>query len=337
MKNVVILFLSVFLLYSCKNEETFTGDAPNFVLNVETSQLEPVPGTYMYIRGVAQASNSLESVRIKIEDWELDKTITMKSDDIKTYDVDSLLGLSAQQCGSFLNQTTHKTEVGGEIGRFFLYEADGLFQNQEEINSHTDEHGNLIQPNAKPGDIRFVDQNGDGVLDESDKIYAGSGLPKYTVGLNASFAYKNFDLSFNMVGNFGNKIFNSQKQRLDSGYAGVNVRAGLWDDVWREDNPSGTVPRLSVNDANGNFTTPSTYFLESGNYVRMQNLQLGYNFAIDAVKFRVYLSAQNVFTITKYSGMDPEAPVGTDVLASGIDWFPYAQPKMYFIGLNVNF
>lgn len=88
MKNVVILFLSVFLLYSCKNEETFTGDAPNFVLNVETSQLEPVPGTYMYIRGVAQASNSLESVRIKIEDWELDKTITMKSDDIKTYDVD---------------------------------------------------------------------------------------------------------------------------------------------------------------------------------------------------------------------------------------------------------
>lgn len=248
-----------------------------------------------------------------------------------------LIGNEPQYNGSFLNQTTHKTEVGGEIGRFFLYETDGLFQNQEEINSHTDEHGNLIQPNAKPGDIRFVDQNGDGVLDESDKIYAGSGLPKYTVGLNASFAYKNFDLSFNMVGNFGNKIFNSQKQRLDSGYAGVNVRAGLWDDVWREDNPSGTVPRLSVNDANGNFTTPSTYFLESGNYVRMQNLQLGYNFAIDAVKFRVYLSAQNVFTITKYSGMDPEAPVGTDVLASGIDWFPYAQPKMYFIGLNVNF
>lgn len=248
-----------------------------------------------------------------------------------------LVGNEPQYNGSFLNLSTHKTEVGGEIGRFFLYEADGLFQNQTEVNSHTDDFGNRIQPNARPGDIRFIDQNGDGILDDKDKIYAGSGLPKVTVGLNASFAYRNFDLSFNMVGNFGNKIFNSQKQRIESGYAGVNVRKGLWNDVWREDNATGFVPRLSVNDANGNFTTPSTYFLENGDYVRMQNLQVGYSFNVDAVKFRVYLSAQNLFTITKYSGMDPEAPVGGNVLSSGIDWFPYAQPKMYFVGLNLNF
>lgn len=88
MKNVVILFFSVFLLYSCNNEASFSGDAPNFVLDVEKSQLEPVPGTYMYLRGVANAENSLKSVRIKIEDWELDKTITMKSNDVKTYNVD---------------------------------------------------------------------------------------------------------------------------------------------------------------------------------------------------------------------------------------------------------
>lgn len=248
-----------------------------------------------------------------------------------------LVGNEPQYSGSFLGLTTHKTEVGEEIGRFFLYEADGLFKNQKEINSHTDEYGNRIQPNAKPGDIRFIDKNGDGKLDESDKIYAGSGLPKYTLGMNAFFSYKKFDLSFNIVGNLGNKIFNAQKQRVESGYAGVNVREGLWNDVWREDNPNGIVPRLSVNDINGNFTTPSTYFLESGNYVRMQNFQFGYNFNIQPVKCRVYFSAQNVFTITNYSGMDPEAPVGGNVLSSGIDWFPYAQPKMYFIGLNLNF
>lgn len=248
-----------------------------------------------------------------------------------------LVNDAPQYSGSFLGLTTHKTEVGSEIGRFYLYEADGIFQNQTEVNSHTDAFGNRIQPNAQAGDLRFVDQNGDGQLTEEDKIYAGSGLPSVTLGLNAFFSYKNFDLSFNIIGNFGNEIFNSQKQRIESGYAGVNVKGGLWNEVWREDNPLGTVPRLSVNDANANFTTPSTYFLESGNYLRMQNLQLGYNFLLDELKFRLYLSAQNVFTVTNYSGMDPEAPVGGSVLSSGIDWFPYAQPKMYFIGLNLNF
>lgn len=242
-----------------------------------------------------------------------------------------------QYNGSFLSQTTHKTEPGSEIGRFFLFECDGIFKNWEEINAHTDEHGNFIQPNAQPGDLRFVDQNKDGVLDEKDKIYAGSGLPKWTYGLSGYFEYKGFDLSFNVIGNIGNKIFNSNLQRLHSGYAGVNVMKGLSDKVWTPENPNASIPRLSVNDLNDNFKRPSTYFMEDGDFLRMQNLQFGYNFKVRGVGFRAYVSAQNLFTITGYSGQDVEAASGGNVLSSGIDWFPYAQPRVYVIGLNLQF
>lgn len=242
-----------------------------------------------------------------------------------------------QYNGAFLQQTTHKTEQGGELGRFFLFECDGIFKSQEEINAHSDEFGNLIQPSAKPGDLRFVDQNGDGVLNEEDKIYAGSGLPKWTFGLNVYLEYKGFDFSLNASGNLGNKIFNSNLQRLHSGYAGVNVVKGLYDKVWTPENPDASVPRLSINDLNGNFKRPSTYFIESGDFLRVQNIQLGYNFKVWNMGVRAYLAAQNVLTITKYSGQDVEAASGGSVLSSGIDWFPYAQPHIYTVGLNLDF
>ena len=182
--------------------------------------------------------------------------------------------------------------------------------------------------------------NGDGVLDEDDKYYAGSSLPKVTFGLNSHFEYKGFDLSISINGNLGNKIFNSQKQRLENGYAGVNVRKGLFNEVWTENNINASIPRLSEKDLNGNFKKPSTYFLENGSYAKIQNLQIGYTFHLKSfynMKWRIFASAQNLYTFTKYSGADPEVASGGGILSSGIDWFPYAQPKTFILGLNLNF
>lgn len=249
-----------------------------------------------------------------------------------------LIDGAPQYNGSYMKQTTHKTEEGGEIGQFFIYEADGLFQSQEEINSHTDINGNLIQPNAQPGDVRFVDHNGDGQLTDDDKIYAGSSLPPVTFGLNVYLEYKGFDLTMSASGNIGNKIFNSQRCYTETAYSGTNVREGLMSDVWTPSNPGGTVPRLTNADLNGNYTKPSTLLLESGSYMKIQNLQLGYSFKIKKLKdlqCRVFVSGQNLCTFTKYSGADPEAASsGSSVLSSGIDWYPYAQPRTYILGVN---
>lgn len=253
---------------------------------------------------------------------------------------EKLVDNAPQYTGSFLGLTTHKTEPGGEIGRFYLYKADGLFKSKEEVEAHKNKDGNLIQPKAQPGDIRFVDMNGDGVLDEDDKYYAGSSLPKVTFGLNSHFEYKGFDLSISINGNLGNKIFNSQKQRLENGYAGVNVRKGLFNEVWTENNINASIPILSEKDLNGNFKKPSTYFLENGSYAKIQNLQIGYTFHLKSfynMKWRIFASAQNLYTFTKYSGADPEVASGGGILSSGIDWFPYAQPKTFILGLNLNF
>lgn len=245
-----------------------------------------------------------------------------------------------QYNGSFLGLTTHITEPGEEIGLFYLYEADGIFKSQAEVDAHS-KNGSLIQPNAQPGDIRFTDVNDDGVIDNNDKIRAGSSLPKFTYGFNASLEYKKFDFNLSITGALGNKIFNSQKQRTDTGYAGVNFTAGLYENSWSESNIDAEIPRLSVNDSNGNFKLPSTYFLEDGDYAKIQNLQVGYNFKInklDDLKCRVSLSAQNLLTITGYSGADPEvAASSSSVLSSGIDWYSYPQTKTFLIGLDFNF
>lgn len=287
---------------------------------------------------------------MKATGFELSAGVSDYSKDFK-YDINAnittihntaekLVDNAPQYTGSFLGLTTHKTEEGGEIGRFYLYEADGIFRDQSEVDAHVNADGQPIQPNAQPGDIRFKDINGDGKISEDDKTYVGSSLPKLTFGLNAYFEYKGFDLTMSMSGNIGNKIFNSQLQRLHSGYAGVNVEAGLYDKVWSPENPDAEIPRLSEKDFNGNFKTPSTYFLESGNFAKIQNLQIGYTFKARSfynLTCRVYGSIQNLLTITNYSGADPEVASGGGVLSSGIDWFPYAQPRTYIIGLNINF
>lgn len=245
-----------------------------------------------------------------------------------------------QYTGSFSSQTTHITEPGGEIGVWYLYQAESIFKSWDEVYAHSKD-GELIQPNAQPGDIKFTDVNDDGVIDDNDRTYSGSSLPKFTCGFNMYLEYKKFDLNLSISGAFGHKILNSQRQRTDQGYAGTNFGAGLYENSWSETNVDAEIPRLSVNDSNGNFTKPSTYFLENGNYAKIQNLQVGYNFEVkklNDLKCRVSLSGQNLFTFTNYSGADPEvAASSSSVLASGIDWFSYPQTQTFIIGLNLKF
>ena len=159
------------------------------------------------------------------------------------------------------------------------------------------------------------------------------------LGFNTRLGYKNFDLVANFYGTFGNDVFNTTKS-LYAGTSGSNVYAGTYDKVWREDNTGASIPRLSVNDLNNNYTTVSSFFVEDGSYFRCKLLQLGYTLPKNMIKglgVRVSLSAQNLFTITNYSGMDPERAAMGGVTESGVDNIGYPNPRTFLLGVNLNF
>ena len=233
-----------------------------------------------------------------------------------------------------------RSEDGELIGRFFGYKTDGLFQNWSEVYAHSDEHGNLIQPNAQPGDIRFLDLNGNGSIDDGDRDYIGNPYPDVMMGLNLSLGWKNWDLTANFYGTFGNDISNCTRSR-SSGVAGENVFAGTFDKCWHGEGTSNEYPRLSSNDSNLNYSRKSDWFVEDGSFFRCKLLQIGYTFPkklVGGTTLRLSVSAQNLFTITSYSGMDPERPsLDGDVLNTGIDNIAYPNPRTFLFGVNFNF
>ncbi|WP_026715264.1 SusC/RagA family TonB-linked outer membrane protein [Flavobacterium daejeonense] len=222
-------------------------------------------------------------------------------------------------------------------GYFYGYVADGLFQNQTQLNAHTDEHGTKLQPYAQLGDIRFKDVNGDGKLDDKDRTKIGSPWADYNVGLNLNFAYKNFDLVANFYSSIGNELVNQNISDLYNGASLTNKVRGLDQMAWHGEGTSNSIPRLSKDDNNENFTKFSSLYVEDGSFLRMKNLQLGYSlynkFGFD--KLRISLSGQNLWTWTKYSGVDPE--VGGSVLGSGFGGWNYPVQPTILMGLNVAF
>lgn len=242
--------------------------------------------------------------------------------------------------GGGMPESIIRNDDNALISRFFGYTADGLFQNWEEVYAHTDEHGKLIQPDAQPGDIRFLDLDHDGQLSEGDKRFIGNPYPDLTLGLNMSFYYKNFDLTANFYGTFGNDIFNLQRSRY-SGASGQNVFRGTLEKCWHGEGTSDEFPRLSYNDLNQNYTRVSSFFVEDGSYFRCKLLTVGYTLPKSIMKdynLRFYVSAQNLFTITKYTGMDPERPFyDGGVLETGIDYNNYPSPKTFLLGVDFKF
>lgn len=242
--------------------------------------------------------------------------------------------------GGFNSDQIIRNEDGNLISCFYGYVADGLFQTKEDVMAHTDEHGTLIQPNAQPGDIRFKDLNHDGTLDEKDKTFIGNPYPDLMMGVNLSLNYKNFDFTANFYGTFGNDIFNKTKG-MYAGSGGQNVWAGTLDKAWHGEGTGYDIPRLSYTDLNQNYTRVSSFFVEDGSYMRCKLLQIGYTLPknwLRGTELRLSFSAQNPFTITGYSGMDPERPqMDGSVIETGIDGIAYPNPRTFMFGIDLKF
>lgn len=231
-----------------------------------------------------------------------------------------------------------RAEEGYPVGYFWGYETDGIFQTQEEVNNYVNDSGALIQPLAQPGDVRFRDLDGDGQIDDGDRTMIGNPTPDMTFGINLGASYKQFDLSIFMQGTYGNDIFNATR-RHDLTMTNMPVK---YLDRWTGAGTSNDLPRFSWNDSNGNWTKISDLYVEDGSYLRVKNVQLGYNFVDGFAEMfslrsgRIYVAADNLFTITGYSGYDPEIGAASP-LNVGIDRGIYPQARSYRIGINLGF
>lgn len=231
------------------------------------------------------------------------------------------------------------------IGHFYVLNSLGIFQSQSEIDNYKDKNGTRIQPNAVPGDVKFQDVNGDGVISASDRINAGNSFPAFTYSLNLAGSYSGFDLSMLWTGSEGNKIFNGLKA------GGLFMQGTSYNNSpeilgrWTPQSKSTTVPRVTVKDPNFN-KTYNTMYIEDGSFLRMKYLTLGYTFDEKLIgkgisRLRVFLTLQNLITITDYSGFDPE--IGADLGEGygnnmyGVDRGAYPQAKAYILGVNFNF
>ncbi|WP_205943450.1 SusC/RagA family TonB-linked outer membrane protein [Pedobacter polaris] len=228
-----------------------------------------------------------------------------------------------------------RTVIGHAIGSFYGYRSNGLFQNQAEINNYKNAGGALVQPNAKPGDIKFIDLNGDGLISDNDREIIGDPTPDFTYGFTINAAYKGFDFVMLGQGVAGNQVFNALR-RFDLPTA--NYTTAILD-RWRGEGTSNVTPRLTLQDDNKNYSRVSSLFLEDGSYFRIKTLQIGYSLPTKLVskaglnKLRFYVMANNLVTFTKYTGYDPEIGGGS----YGVDRGFYPQARTFFAGLNVGF
>jgi len=233
-----------------------------------------------------------------------------------------------------------QTKEGHEIGSFFLYQADGIFQTMDEVNAHKNEEGGLLQGNAKPGDVRFKDMNNDGIIDEDDRVYSGTGLAKVEYGINLGLDFKGFDFSMFWQGVGGNKIYNGNRFEMEGMDSPRNFLSSTLD-AWTPTHTNTNMPRAVYNDPNLN-NRESTRFLENGAYLRLKTLQLGYTLPKQLTekagieRVRMYVTGQNLLTLTDYTGLDPE--VGrSNVLNTGVDRVLYPQTQSVLFGVQVGF
>lgn len=308
-----------------------------------TKEVPPSAGVNDPILNVGKIENrglELElTYSIRKNDWNLNLTgsvTQLKNKVVQLADAGQALYGEGLKFGT--DHIPTQTRVGKEIGAFYLYETMGIFKTDAEAAAYLNKDGDPLQPDAKAGDIKFRDVNGDGVIDENDKTYQGSGFPKLEYGFNLAGEYKNFDLTLFIQGVSGNKIYNGNRFELEGMEAGRNFLATTLN-AWTPSNSNSTMPRAVLGDPNGN-ARESDRFLENGAYLRLKMLQIGYtlpeNLAgkIGLQKVRLYVGAQNMFTITKYSGLDPE--IGRySVLNTGVDRMMYPQNKSWITGIQI--
>lgn len=226
----------------------------------------------------------------------------------------------------------------GEVWPYFYgYKTDGLFQNQAEIDAYVNEKGQKMQPKAQPGDVRFVDINQDGVVDDNDKTKIGKGMPDWSFGLSIGGEWKGIDLNLFFQGTAGNDIFDfSQRGDIPA------MNRPTWIlDRWIGEGTSNHIPRMTTANPNSNWRSSDLY-IKDGTYLRLKNIQLGYTLPamwtkrVSVQKLRVFVSAENLLTFTGYDGFDPEIATG-DYNRIGVDRGIYPQARTISVGANISF
>lgn len=238
-------------------------------------------------------------------------------------------------------------EEGHPIGYFWGYKTEGVMQNEADVQAYLDKNckGNAANSKQgtgiKPGDLKFVDVNGDGVVNDDDKTELGDPHPDVTMGITLGASYKGFDLSVTGFGAFGQQVARSFRKFTDGEYENFTTEVY---DYWHGEGTSNKYPLLAHMNAGPNWQTVSDIYIENASYFRLQNLTVGYDFTkiwknSPFQQLRLYFAAQNLFTITGYKGMDPEngTAIGSDSWVTGVDVGNYPQPRTYMVGVNVKF
>lgn len=251
-------------------------------------------------------------------------------------EVESINGNAPIITGSTgLNSSIALIQAGYPVNVFYGYVTDGLFQTQAEVDAHAVQMpGSNPATSTAPGDIRFKDLNNDGIINDKDRTFIGNPNPDFTFSLNNTFSYKNFDLSIFFQGVYGNEIYNANRMYTES-MSVVNNQTTATIGRWTGPGTSNSMPRAVYGDPNSNARV-SDRFVEDGSYLKLKNINLGYNFPAEAfdnlfTSARIYFSAQNLFTITDYKGFDPEVSV------NGIDNNVYPVTRIFSLGLNLSF
>lgn len=251
--------------------------------------------------------------------------------------------------GGYMNVTpTTYTVVGHSIGEFYGREVAGIFQSNEDIQGYLNSQGTPIQPDAKPGDFKYKDINGDGVINDNDRTFLGSAVPKYNYGISLSASYKGFDVAIDLYAQGGNKIYNAKRYRQ---LGNENYDLDFYENRWTGEGSTNSYPSADLSaDAN---KQASSWYLESGNFFKIRNIQVGYTFPvkltekISVSKIRIYATASNPFVFFKYNGFSPEIPtpsqrfnnlgeVYNNITSQGVDTNVYPMAATYNFGININ-
>jgi TonB-dependent starch-binding outer membrane protein SusC len=333
-----------------KNKFTFSAEyyqreTDNLILNV------PLPPSFGFINSsVAQNVGSMKNNGFEMQlgynkrdgdfKWNASANASFVTNEV-TRLAEGVSNIEAGGDQDFGAYNITNTAVGQPIQAFYGWVVEGIFQNAAEVASHATQTAGTAA-----GDLKFQDTNKDGVINNSDRQFLGSFIPKTSYALNLGANYKNFDLSLFLQGVSGNKIYNATRVITEGMVRFFNAGTQVLN-AWTPSNTNTDIPRAISSDPNQN-ARPSTRFLENGSYLRLKNIMFGYTIPSASLQsltkgvvknFRVYFSAQNMLTFTKYSGYDPEVGNRTpgSSLTNGIDFAVYPQPKAYQFGIQVGF
>ncbi|HEX8507339.1 MAG TPA: TonB-dependent receptor [Hymenobacter sp.] len=331
-------------------DSRLTLSADYYVSRTKNALVNPILPAYLGVSGYTPPFTNLGEVEnrgfeLALGYRENRKAFTYGADVTLTTLRNEVIALSALQPNvpGFLGVT--RTSVGHPISQLYVVRQIGIFQSREEILNYKSANGTVIQPLAQPGDVKYEDTNGDGVITlDKDRQFVGTPFPTLQYGLNLTAGFKGFDLSIFFQGVTGNSVLNSTRASLDVLDGAGNFSSDI--SPWTPTNPSNTTPRLVYGggaEAVKNFERASTRWVESGAYFRLKNVQLGYTFpkALSSKvqglgDVRLYVTGRNVFTITKYTGFDPETP-GNGIFGRGVDDGTYPNVRAFTGGLQVNF